>query len=243
MIFRNKKGDALDDALFKAAETMPDDARLFDSLDDSSIDISPALDEKIGAIIDGTENTKAKNTAASFRRVGLRIAIAVIVVIIMAAPFVTNVSAQTREEWKIHCDESEYFFVVRYFPERYSDESARVAPPETLLEIRNPYMSVKECAPSEKYRSETEYDCVYEYMGAEYMTFQQKTLSLDIMVAVTSYKGSMTVVDIGGYDGILFEYSHSDTKFLFWNDGEYAYKMQSKYMTASEMLYSASHLK
>lgn len=244
MILKNKDLDALDSKLYNAAEEFVDgDEELFDSLNDSAVELGDELNEKIAAIIDGgKEKQKEKRTAETLRRIGFRASVAAVALAILLVPLMMNVSAKTRDEWRVRCDELEFFYVIRYIPELYDENSARIEPPKTLETVRTPYVSVKDIIKEERL-TDTEYTCVYEYGGKEYMSFQQKVLTIESLVAVTSTSGTVTTVDIGGYDGLLFEYSHSDTKFLFWNDGEYAYKMQSGCMTSNEMVHSASRMK
>lgn len=244
MILRNKNGDMLENELINAAGIINDgDAELFDRLDDTDTELPASLDEKVARIIDrGEKASRSRRAAEAFRRIGLRAAVALIAAAILTTPFITRVSAKTRDEWRVRCDELEFFYVIRYIPELYDENSARVEPPKTLELLRNPYFSVKDASRQERL-TDTEYTCVYEIDGKEYMSFQQKVLTIESLVAVTSTGGTVTTVDIGGYDGLIFEYSHSDMKFLFWNDGEYAYKLQSKFLTSSELIYSASHLK
>lgn len=243
MIFGSKKPDALEKELYAAAEEITDsDDMLFDSLDDSTVKLSASLDEKVSAIIGGGENQKKKNVASALRRFGFRASVAVAALAILLVPLMMNVSAKSRDEWRVRCDELEFFYVIRYIPELYDENSAHIEPPKTVETVRNPYVSAKDTVKEERL-TDTEYTCVYEVGGKEYMSFQQKVLTIESLVAVTATSGTVTTVDIGGYDGLLFEYSHSDTKFLFWNDGEYAYKMQSGSMSGDEMVHSASRMK
>ena len=245
MILRNKSGDALESELIKATENINDrDDGIFDALDDTDVELSASLDEKVAHIVDGREKAAGSRRAAEiFRRIGLRAAVAVIAAVVLTVPLILRVSAQTREEWRIRCDKFDYFYIVRYIPERPDDETARYVPPKTIENTRRPYVKTKDVFAHEKSNSEMEYDVSYELDGREYLLFQQRPLTVESITAVTSQGGTATTVDIGGYDGLLFEYSHSDMKFLFWNDGEYAYKLQSKYLTSSELIYSASHMK
>ena len=245
MISGNRNGDALEKELVKAAKSINDrDAELFDRLDDTDVELPASLNEKVARIIDGQESaTRSRRAAETFRRIGLRAAVALIAAAILTAPFITRVSAQAREEWRIRCDKFDYFYIVRYIPERPIDDAPRYVPPRTIENPRRPYVKSKDAVAHETANSETEYDVSYDLDGAEYILFQQRPLTVESITAVTSYNGTATTVDIGGYDGLIFEYSHSDMKFLFWNDGEYAYKLQSKFLTSSELIYSASHMK
>lgn len=245
MIFTDKDRDALDKALYASAENAADrDAELFDALDDEGVSISAELDESVSNIINGAEKLKRSARAATLiRRVGVRIAAAVIAMAVITVPLMTNVSAKARDEWKVRCDEIDFFFVVRYLPDLYNENAAHVPPPRTIETVHQPYVPVKDCLARDGTVTETLYSRVYERGGEEIMTFQQKVLTLEDMVAVTSYNGAVRVIDIGGYDGLLFEYTHSDVMFLFWNDGEYAYKLQSKNLSASQLISAAKRMK
>lgn len=238
----NSRENDFDLLVAEAAKYADDgDAELLDSLDDSDVSLSAETVGKVDKMI----NRKAAAKRAWRRAIMSASAVAAAIVIMLTA-VVMNASAHPMTEWDTICDRYEYFYVVRYAIVLEGEDGKPlevILPPKTVETKKRPDMprgSREELIAD----TDAEFSCsYYDGAGVKLLEYDQRVLNLDGYTAVTSRGATVTDVDVGGYSGLLFTYSQSKMKFLFFNDSRYAYRMTSDALSSAELINIASKLK
>ena len=231
-------------AAMKCAE---DDAKKLQDLDTSDVKFDRSYEKKKNKMIRKYKDAPGR---ARVRIKTIRLVAAVMVIVTMLCVLIGCVPRLRQAIYDAIVGWYEKYFTVSY--ESPSGEPQETAADELLEEEtdaptyieepRKPTNLPEDVWEDEVVRSNIKIIIDY-YVGEEHLfSFTQFVLS-PFDKYVDNEEMEVTDTEINGHDAAVIEYKNKDEKFIFWNDGEYAYQIFSNILSTEELIQYASNVK
>ena len=214
-----------------------DDIQMFKELDDSDVVLSDRIQKKIEKLI-RRESTYRDFGFKQFKHILSKAAIIMLVVISVMFAAMISISAIRTAIWEIVTEWYEEYVAVGYEPEEGLEV---VEPPTKIEEIRKPTLlplgAEEEIVASGKRQFVSDY-----YLGDEVcLAFKQFLIGSEAGKIDGEHVQTQHVF-VGEYQATLFV-NEKDRYVIDWNDGEYAYRISSNFLSVNEMLVIAESVK
>lgn len=214
-----------------------DDIRMFRELDDSDVVLSDRIQKKIEKLI-RRESTYRDFGFKQFKHILSKAAIIMLVVISVMFAAMMSISAIRTAIWEIVTEWYEEYVAVGYEPEEGLEV---VEPPTKIEEIRKPTLlplGAEEVVLGSTRRA---FSCDY-YIGEDCCIFFKQVLLADDMGKVDGESVQIKAVFVGECRATLFV-NEKNRYVIDWNDGEYAYRVASDFLSANELILIAESVK
>ena len=214
-----------------------DDIQMFKELDDSDVVLSDRIQKKIEKLI-RRESTYRDFGFKQFKQILSKAAIIMLVVISVMFAAMMSISAIRTAIWEIVTEWYEEYVAIGYEPEEGLEV---IEPPTKIEEIRKPTLLPLGVEEEVAIDLRSTFACDY-YLGDEgCLSFNQFLLSNE-SGKLDGENVQMTEAFVGEYRAMLCV-DENGRYMLDWNDGEYAYRMVSSFLSTDELILIAESVK
>ncbi len=218
-------------------------ALLLDSIDDSQITLSSRLKKRILRMESRHSHEKAYKCA---KRIGFRVAIAVMLIITMMFVTLLCVTAIREAICGTVIEWYEKYVSIRFENSEPSEHSGEdfdfSAVPTSIESVRKPTYIPDGCTAEIK-KEKTATILNYRNTDGDTIADFRQSLLDDRKYYYDSDTAIIEDIFISGYDGKIITYSKDSTVFVIWSDGEYSYSLMSYILSESELLKIAESVK
>lgn len=214
-----------------------DDIQMFKELDDSDVVLSDRIQKKIEKLI-RRESTYRDFGFKQFKQILSKAAIIMLVVISVMFAAMMSISAIRTAIWEIVTEWYEEYVAVGYEPEEGLEV---IEPPTKIEEIRKPTLLPLGAEEEVLGSTRRMFACEYYLGDSCYIAFKQFLLG-DESGKVDGESIQMKEVFVGEYRATLFV-NEKNRYVIDWNDGEYAYRVASDFLSANELILIAESVK